>query len=293
MSLIKYSVLEYLPKNLIKELSKKEYKMLNEIRIRKNCPILVVVDGNRRIINIKLTESDIENIIYKVCDGSIHSYDDQIVNGYVTDNCGIRIGLCGELVVKNGKVLAVRKITSLCLRIPNVISGVSKEFYDKIYNGGSVLVISPPGVGKTSFIRDFINNLCKNTLANVVVIDERNEILIKTSKDNQYLNTKADVLTYASKDYGFNQALRTLNPDVIVTDEITTLSEVKSIINTIFGGVSVVATVHGSSLEGVFSRSYMGDIQNEKVFDYVVLITLKNKDRIYQYYDKDFNLICL
>ncbi len=291
MSKVEYSVLDYLPNRLIKEISK-YYCSLNEIRIRKDCPVIIKANGKSLVLDkIVLGQKDIEDIVFKVCKGSIHAYEDQIANGYVSDDNGVRIGLAGELVINNGVVQAVRKITSLCLRIPNAINGISDEFF-KIYNGGSVLVISPPGVGKTSFIRDFTNNLCKFSLKNIVVVDERNEISMKNRNDSVFLNKNVDVLTYANKGYGFNQAVRTLNPDVIITDEILHC-DVLSIVNAIYGGVSVIATVHGKDIKECFLRDYMKEFYQLKAFDYYIQITNDGAKRIYQYFDKNFEEICL
>ncbi len=294
MSIIEYSVLDYLPKTLLKELSKFSDNSINEIRIRRDCPVVVTVEGERIILSkISLSETDIENVIYKVCDGTIYSYEDQIVNGYITDNQGVRIGLSGEFVVKNSKILAIRRFYSLCIRIPHAIREISTEFYNCVYRGGSILVVSPPGVGKTSFIRDLINNLSVNSINNVVVVDERNEISMNNPNGSSFINNSVDVLVYATKDYGFNQAIRTLNPNYIITDELVSLSDVNSVINAIYGGVSVVATVHGDSLENCFSKEFIKPLKRLKVFDYVVLIELKDNQRKYSYFDKDFNKICL
>ena len=284
-------MLDYLPNSLIKEISK-YYSSLNEIRIRKDCPVVIKTNGESLVLNkIILSQKDVEDVVFKVCKGSIHAYEDQIANGYVADSDGVRIGLAGEFVINNGTVQAVRKITSLCLRIPNAIIGVSDEFF-KIYNGGSVLVISPPGVGKTSFIRDFVNNLCKFSLKNIVVVDERNEISMRNLNGSTFLDKNVDVLTYATKEYGFNQAVRTLNPDVIITDEILSC-DVLSIINAIYCGVSVVATVHGKSLKECFLRNYMEEFLRLKAFDYFILISSDGLKRKYQYFDKNFKEICL
>ncbi|MBE5743641.1 MAG: hypothetical protein E7358_02875 [Clostridiales bacterium] len=294
LSIIEYSVIDYLPKLLIKEISKYDTQMLNEIRIRNGCPVVIEISGQKRVLDkIILTEQDIENIVFKVCDGSIHTYEEQIKNGYVTDRNGIRVGLAGEFVLKNDRIVSIRKYNSLCIRIPNNIKGVSNGFYNNIYKGGSVLVVSPPGFGKTTFIRDLTNNICEDISKNVVLIDERNEIAMKVKGESVFLSKSVDVLTFANKEYGFNQALRTLNPDVVVTDEITSHEDSFSIKNAIYGGVDVIATAHGNSIEDCLSRNFMEIFKNEELFDYLVFIKLNNGLREYLYFDNKLNDLCL
>ena len=90
----------------------------------------------------------------------------------------------GEVVKENGNILTIKNFSSLCVRIPSELNGVSNDFYDKLYSKtfGSVLVLSPSGVGKTTFIRDLTTNLSDKGKKDVVVIDERNEISLKTGK---------------------------------------------------------------------------------------------------------------
>ena len=287
---------DYLPEKLVKELSIYKGKAINEIRIRKGFPVKVLVGGKFQTINkIKPSAEEIEEIVLKLCKNSIHSYEEQIKQGFITSDNGERVGLAGEFVKENGKILTIKNFTSLCVRIPTVVFGVSVDFFNKIYKtkGGNVLVLSKPCVGKTTFIRDLCCQIAISTDKNVVVVDERNEIALKFSKNLANFNANVDFLTYADKEFGFTQAIRTLNPNVIVTDELISESDVNSVIETVYGGVNVIATAHASSVEDFFGRPKMQNLKKYKVFDYYVLISICNNDRIFDYYDKDFNKLCL
>ena len=286
-------MLSFLPDKLKNAILRLGIDKVSEIRIRCFCPVLVVVDGKKVLLDkFILTKPDIDKIILTVCKRSIYSYEEQIKQGYITTDSGLRIGLSGEAVISNDKISTIKNFSSLCIRIPHIISGVSLEFLSGVYKGGSVLVVSPPGAGKTTFIRDFIKNLSYFHRKNVIVVDERNEIACKTGKEYFDLGFTVDVLTYFNKSFGLNQAIRALSPDVIVLDELISSSDVKGVITAIYGGVDVVATIHAKSIKELRFREFAKEIINVKPFDYYVVITQNTSDREYAYFDKDFNKIC-
>ena len=286
-------MLSFLPCKLKSKLLKLGIDKVSEIRIRSFCPVLVIIDGKKVVLDkIVLSISDIEEIILNVCKRSLYSFEEQIKQGYITTDCGLRIGLSGEAVLSCDKISTIKNFSSLCIRIPHLIDGVSTEFFSKVYKGGSVLIISPPGVGKTTFLRDFVKNLSNIYQKNVIVVDERNEIACKTGSNSFYLGSTVDVLTYFNKDFGLNQALRTLCPDVIVLDELVSQADVNGVISSIYGGVDVVATIHAKSVSELKGRNFASEIIKVKPFDYYVIIGVKNLSRQYEYFDKDFNKIC-
>lgn len=287
-------MLSFLPEKLKSTINKLGLECVSEIRIRNLSHVLVVKDGNKCFLEkFILNKKDIEDIILNVCKRSIYSFEGQIKQGFITTDKGVRIGLSGELVYKNEEIASIKNFQSLTIRIPHDCDGVSKEFSSFVYKGGSVLVISPPSVGKTTFLRDFTRYLSNKLLKNVAVVDERNEIACVTGEKSFFLGDMTDVLTYSTKNYGLNQAIRTLNPDVIVLDELVSLADVNSVVTTINGGVDVVATVHAKSIKQLFMRDFTSNLKKLKVFDYYVVINFLDGKRRYDYFDKDFNQLCL
>ena len=293
MSKIQYTVLTFLPSKLNTVISKIGIDKVSEIRIRSSCPVLITVNGEKIFLEkFILSSTDIEEIILTACNRSIYSFDEQIKQGYITTDFGLRIGLSGEVVKSDGKIIAIKNFNSISIRIPHLIEGVSNEFFNNVYKGGSVLIISPPGVGKTTFLRDFTKNLSNKLSKNVVVVDERNEIACKTGESYFNLGKTVDVLTYFDKSFGLNQAIRTLSPEIIVVDELVSESDVDGVITTVFGGVDVVATVHASSLSDLLNREFAKKIEKYKPFRYYVLISYINGVRTYRYFNKGFDKIC-
>ena len=102
-----------------------------------------------------------------------------IVNGFITLPKGVRVGLSGTIVTEGDKVITVKDFQAVNIRIPHIVKNCSLQAYDYIVGDGinNTLVISAPGSGKTTFIRDFIYQLSAHNISkNVLVADERNEI---------------------------------------------------------------------------------------------------------------------
>ncbi len=292
-NLIKYSVFEYLPSSLLKELKKFGLTNINEIRIRLNSKVLIISKGKSHFLDFLIkNQNEIDDIVFKACNGSIYSHDEDIKNGFITTDSGERIGLAGEFVIKDNCVVTIRRFSSLVIRIPSQIDGVSSEFFNRYKDFKSLLVISKPYAGKTTFIRDLIKELSFANMGNIVVIDERNEICAKTLNKAFNLGDNVDVLTYASKSYGFNQAIRTLNPDYIAVDELMNLDDAKGVLRGIYGGIKVIATVHADGCQELKNISFMKDLIINKAFDKYVFISNRNGDRSFTVFNKDLEKLC-
>ncbi len=284
-------MLEYLPKRLLKVVKTVNISFLYELRLRVNSCLHANINGNNVVLGGDIvTKQDIEDVVYTLCKKSIYSYEEQIKRGFLTSDSGERVGLCGEFVIENGKVKTINNYSSLCIRIPHENLGVSKKFVEEIYKGGSVLVISKTGVGKTTFIRDFCRYLSNKFYKNVTIIDERNEIASKNGESSFDVGNYTDVLTYSSKEYGFNQAVRTLNPNVIVVDELITENDFNGVLNAILSGVDVVATIHAKDVKDALKKPNFTPILN--AFDYYVLLENYNQKRTLKVYDKNAELLC-
>ncbi|MBR6737506.1 MAG: hypothetical protein IKL82_03990 [Clostridia bacterium] len=283
-------MLDFLPKNLQRALEKIEN--LNEVKIRVNSPVKYTAkSGEGFLKDFVYKKDDLYRFLVLGSNGSIYSKENDIKNGFITVDGGIRVGIAGEFVTQNGEVSGVKSVHSLTIRFPSDVKGVSSVF-SSFYKGGSVLVVSRSGVGKTTFLRDFTRFLSNDCNKNVTVVDERNEIGAYSCDNPFDLGVNADVLTYVSKSYGFLQGVRTLNPNVIVTDELTSLSDTSAVLSAIYSGVDVVASVHANSVLELKNKPILSQIIDEKVFNYYVLITKNGLRRTYTCYDVDLNEIC-
>lgn len=284
-------MLEFLPEKFKLKLKEFNDKNLNEVRIRVDNNVKILYKCKLVKLNLIATLSDIEEILLNACKNSVYSYDNQIKQGFITTDNGERIGLCGEFVFNGENIVSIKNFTSLCVRVPCEVKGVSLNFFNNVYKGGSVLVLSKTGVGKTTFIRDLCRNL-SNAQNNVVLIDERNEIACKNQGFAFDVGENTDILTYSNKHYGFNQGVRALNPSYIITDELMTKSDFVGVYMAINSGVKVVATLHCDSIVSLKNKDNIQPLINEKSFDYYLLLKNENGNREIDVFDRNLDYLC-
>ncbi|MBO5713719.1 MAG: hypothetical protein J6R88_05955 [Clostridia bacterium] len=275
-----------MPDEIEKEV--KKLKNVNEIRLRVNAnPQIYTSLGVIFLNKVTVTSKMLENIVLLACKRSVYGYDEYIKRGFITTEYGERIGLAGEIVYVDGIVSTIKNYSSLCVRIPNDVKNVSLSLL-KIFKGGSVLVVSKSGVGKTTYLRDLVRQISNKFNENVVVVDERNEIAVKSNNSAFYLGNTVDVLTFSSKNYGFTHDVRTRNPTYLVCDELVSSEDISAVITAVKSGVNVIASMHGNDN---FKDKITNFIDNN-TFNYYVYIDKILNNRIYKIYDNCLNFIC-
>ena len=238
----------------------------------------------------------LDNFIKKISENSIYAFNDNIINGYITLPKGIRVGLCGTVVMNDNKVVTIKDFQSVNIRIPHTIRNCSVLAYDYLVdeNVKNTLIISAPGCGKTTFLRDFIYQLyLKNQPKNILIADERNEICSSTNGEiSQYLGGFCDVYTNCSKDFAFKNGIRSMSPDVILTDEIDLDKDLNSLLEAMNCGVNVVATIHAKDLKQLKLKKGFDKIIDNKIFSRFVLLTnTEGPGTLTHIYDEKLNCI--
>ncbi len=260
-----------------------------EIRIRLEKPIMINYKGeyvHLRVdneFNSSLIIANVDLINYVIAVStkqSIYAYNNQIKNCYITTDSGIRIGLCGTVVYDNGQVSTIKNITSLNIRISHEVINCSKKILNLIVNESGVrntLIISPPGAGKTTMVRDIILKLSNDyKIQNILVIDERYEIAgLKSSKFN--LGKSVDVISGCDKNFAFENVLKTMSPSVIVTDEVSKEGDIESIKQTIKSGVNVIATAHAKNISDLKNKKYFISLIEDKYFERIIVLSKRNR----------------
>ncbi len=166
-----------------------------ELRLRIGKPIIITSIGKDYFVDnsgcvteqsgrdvLLCSPTDMKNTFTSLCDFSIHAYQNEIKNGYITINGGHRVGFCGTAVLdENGNILTLSDISSINIRIAHEILGVGHEFANRLLNSksGGILIVGPPGCGKTTLIRDVIRIIAGGGTGygnKVCVVDERGEL---------------------------------------------------------------------------------------------------------------------
>lgn len=261
---------------------------LNEIRIRKGRKIVVIISNRSYFLSnngltgneekaISCYEGLIEETIKKACENSVYAYNDQIKRGFITFEGGIRIGLGGEGVYDKDNLSTIKNINSLAIRIPHQVNGCSRPLFPYLIREGflNTLIVSPPGAGKTTYLRDIICELSKqNYCYNILLADERGEIAnCFDGKSNFDIGNFCDVLTNTNKSYAFECGIRALRPDIVVTDELSCSSDYNAVEYAKNCGVKVLASIHAKSVEELRSKPNFENVLKNKVFDRFVLLS--------------------
>lgn len=284
-------VLEYIPyniKKLIQEFQASDninfpnIEWIEEIRLRANKPLCIKTSKGTEVIEYIVSQQEILQTFEKICENSVYSYRKQICDGYITIRGGNRVGIVGSAVVDNGQVININYISSLNFRIAREKLGCSNKIIEDIVNIEqntiyNTLIISPPGCGKTTLLRDIIRNISNgiNDLnfkgKTVGIVDERGEIaaMYKGIPQND-IGIRSDVIDNMPKPEAMRILVRSMSPDVIACDEIGSIEDVKAIDYAMCSGVKGIFTAHGKDIEEVNKNPEISKLLQKKVFERII-----------------------
>lgn len=272
----------FLKNELLSYIKKSDNCVINEIRIKKNSNIYLIVNGKNTKTDIYIDSSDIENIFEFICQGSLYAHVGTIKEGYIPLGCGIRAGICGTAVLEDYQIVGIRDISSINIRIPQKIKNASSYVYSILENSdfsSSILIYSAPGVGKTSILRDLVLKLSlSRENLRFSVIDTRDEIITEN-----IFNSNCDIFKSYPKGQAIELATKSMTPQIIICDEISNENEANSILKAVNSGVTLVATAHASSFEEITNKNILIPLFNNKVFKYLIGVSRKTEEKKYSY----------
>ena len=202
-------MLEFLTDSLRNALANVNLNYVYELRVRANKPVVLNYGGKYTFLGKLGTTpyresalvscyADIETIIYRACEYSLYSVTEQLRQGFLTGAGGERIGLAGIFVYEGGESFTVKEVTSLNIRVPHEVKGCGQRIYDLCFADGvkSALLLSPPGRGKTTILRDLTRLISQKNLLNVLINDERNELSASYRDFSLDTGAFSDVIRY-------------------------------------------------------------------------------------------------
>ncbi len=271
--------IRYLPmrfRNAAIRLSKEEKEMAEEFRLRAGGGFSVFSGGKEKVIEgSSVGVEDIVSVLDLATKSSVHTAGKSIREGYVTVSGGHRIGVCGTGIESDGRLSGLRDFSSVAVRIAKSITTAAEGITERLLENGefkNTLIISPPGHGKTTMLRDLIRRL-SNSGRRISLVDERGEVAAKHKGCPQFdVGRCTDVIDGTDKAEGALLMLRAMSPEIIALDEITEEADCDAIFHIMNCGVGILATAHGESEESLFSRPVYRRLYRAGVFKRLVIL---------------------
>lgn len=219
---------------------------------------------------VVVSQTEVFETFQNICNYSVYSRQNEINNGFITIRGGHRAGICGSAVVENGSIKNIKNITSINIRISREIIGCSDKLSEQVNVKDGVLICGAPCSGKTTLIRDYARRLSFDN--KVCVIDERNELSANVGGTFYNDLGMCDVFESYPKNEAIIHSVRNMSPDIIVCDEISTVSDIDALKFSVNSGVAFVATMHADSKQAFLSRMYVKQLLLTQAFSAVVFL---------------------
>lgn len=234
-----------------------------ELRLHADREATVTSAGRNLSTGVILSRDEMQNLLLRVCGGSLYAYRDTISRGYIAMRDGVRVGVVGSAAVEGGQVIGVSDVTGLMFRLPHRIAINVSPVIDLLRRGGlldGILIYAPPGVGKTTLLREVTRRAAREW--RTVAVDTRGELASGLGGSDLRL----DILSGYPRAVGLEIAVRCMAAQVVTCDEIGGPDDARAILSAANHGVPLIATAHADSVAGLLRRSDIRSLHRAGAF---------------------------
>lgn len=260
---------------------------LREIRIRVNRPTVFITATRTAALPWSPDKQQLEALVEALSEHSLYARSDETGQGYLTLRGGHRMGLCGR-TARTDRQSVLSDIGSVCIRIASEWQGAADPLCSRINGLQSILIIGAPGTGKTTLLRDLSRQLASGRDAvQTAIVDERSELASCVGGIPQLdVGSSTDVLDGLGKTDAIPWLIRSMSPQLIITDELGGAEDAAAIMDAIACGAAVCASVHGTSLQEVARRPALATLMSRRAFDLYAVLAPEGGGRIAAMYDR-------
>jgi len=270
-------------------LSAEERSRAEELRLRVGWPMAVQLpEGEIVSPGEAVRREELDQLLEIASRASVHAVMDQVRRGYLTIEGGHRVGLCGTAVMEGGEIRSLRSLSSVDIRIARQVPGAAGPILDRLCPGGRLadtLILSPPGLGKTTLLRDIVRKVSEGEGClplRVSLADERGEVAaLFDGRPQLEVGRRTDVVEGCPKAQGLMLLLRAMGPQVLAVDEITAPEDVAALRTAAGCGTVLLATAHGTGPEDLARRPLYRPLLEEGLFQRLVRIGWQDGRRHY------------
>ena len=234
-----------------------------------------------------VAQNEIIKSLELMSENSVYAFQEEIKSGYLTLRGGHRVGLSGRVIVQEGQIRNIKDFNSLNIRVAREDYGCSSKLVsfiikssDDIYN---TLIIGPPQSGKTTILRDAARLLSNGGERidfkglKIGIVDERSEIAACSKGIPQNdVGFRTDVMDSCPKALGMEMLLRSMSPNIIVTDEIGTRGDKAAIMTVLNSGVKIIASAHGYNISELKMREELLAMIKANTFERYIVLSSSN-----------------